>query len=120
MEYKNIITVGTREVVLGLKLAGVSDGIICDGRKAVDTVLDLMRTKKHSMIIAEEEIIKYAKRQEIISMNTSIDPLVILIPAYGQDIKEPIEILAKRTLGIDIRKFNQTQDKNKHSARESA
>ncbi len=105
MESRKMAAVASRDTVLGLKLAGVSTTVIAEGKEAVDEVMKLAKSKKFNLIIAEESITKYANQSELILINTSTDPLIILIPSAGEEEGESIEVLAKRILGVDISKF---------------
>ncbi|MCW1293872.1 MAG: hypothetical protein OH316_01505 [Candidatus Parvarchaeota archaeon] len=105
MEFKHIAFVGSRVNALGLKLAGVEDTRIMEGREAVDEIIRLINEKAYDLIITEEYLMQYTKNSEMNMINTSVAPLILLIPSPEKAGEESLEDLSKRILGIDITKF---------------
>ncbi|EFD92342.1 MAG: Vacuolar H+transporting two-sector ATPase F subunit [Candidatus Parvarchaeum acidophilus ARMAN-5] len=106
MEFKKIVFVGNREDSLGLQLAGIDKVIPASGNKALEEVIKLIKGKEYNLIIAEEDIKEYANQNESNIINTSVDPLVLLIPSKEMEENgESLESLAKRVLGVDITKL---------------
>lgn len=105
MESKRIVFVGSRVNALGFKLSGIEDSKISEGRDAVNQIIKLIDSKGCDLIISEESILKDATNSEISKINSSISPLIILIPSEEINESETLESLAKRILGLDITKF---------------
>ncbi len=106
MEFKKMVFIGERQDSLGLQLAGIDKTFTLKGKEALDEVIKLIKSKEYNLIIAEEDIKEYADQNEINIINTSVDPLVLLIPSeeVGEN-SESLESLAKRVLGVDITKL---------------
>jgi V/A-type H+-transporting ATPase subunit F len=98
-----IAVVGERELVIGYNLLGIENTFIVNGEEASKTIQDLFNSSNFSLIIASDTIrsnipVLFRKRIE-----SSIEPLVIFMPALKGDIQEEsIAVLAKRVLGISI------------------
>lgn len=98
-----IAVVGERELVIGYSLLGIENTYIVSGEDASKAIQDLFASGKFSLIIASDSIrtslpILFRKKIE-----SSIEPLVIFMPALQGDIQEEsIATLAKRVLGISI------------------
>jgi V/A-type H+-transporting ATPase subunit F len=106
MEFKRIIFIGDRRDALGLRLAGINDSKTLNGKEALEEVIRLIKSKEYNLIITEENIKQYANQNELMMINSSVDPLVLLIPNENLELgKESIESLARRVLGVDITKF---------------
>ncbi len=106
MEFKKIVFIGERQDALGLQLAGIDKTLSLSGKEALNEVIKLIKNKEYNLIIAEESIKEYADQNEINLINTSVDPLVLLIPSKEVlEGSESLESLAKRVLGVDITKL---------------
>ena len=106
MEFKKIVFIGDRRDALGLKLAGIDNSIDLTGKEALNEVIKLIKSKEYNLIITEENIKQHANQNELMMINSSVDPLVLLIPNENLELgKESIEGLARRVLGVDITKF---------------
>jgi|SRR5215467_508137 len=98
-----IAVVGERELVIGYSLLGIEDTYIVSGEDASKVIQDLFASGKFSLIISSDSTrtnlpILFRKKIE-----SSIEPLVIFMPALQGDIQEEsIATLAKRVLGISI------------------
>ncbi len=98
-----IAVVGERELVIGYSLLGIEDTYIVSGEDASKVIQDLFASGKFSLIISSDSTranlpILFRKKIE-----SSIEPLVIFMPALRGDIQEEsIATLAKRVLGISI------------------
>ncbi len=101
-----MVFVGERQDALGLRLAGIDKAFSVYGKEALNEVMKLIKSKEYNLIIAEESIKDYADQNEVNMINTSIDPLVLLIPSEEvAEAGESLESLAKRVLGVDITKL---------------
>ena len=98
-----IAVVGERELVIGYRLLGIDDTFVVSGEEASKTIQELFTSGKFSLIIASDSIrnsIPLVFRKKI---ESSIEPLVIFMPAMEGNIQEEsIAALAKRVLGISI------------------
>src|SRR5438445_395159 len=95
--------VGERELVIGYRLLGIDDTFVVSGEEASKTIQELFASGKFTLIIASESVrnsIPVVFRKKI---ESSIEPLVIFMPAMEGNIQEEsIAALAKRVLGISI------------------
>ena len=98
-----IAVVGERELVIGYRLLGIDDTFVVSGEEASETIQELFASGKFTLIIASESVrnsIPVVFRKKI---ESSIEPLVIFMPAMKGNIQEEsIAALAKRVLGISI------------------
>ena len=98
-----IAVVGERELVIGYRLLGIDDTFVVNGDEASKTIQELFASGRFSLIIASDSIrssIPLVFRKKI---ESSIEPLVIFMPAMEGNIQEEsIAALAKRVLGISI------------------
>ncbi len=100
MEFNKIKFIGSRLNAIGMKLVGLQEIDILDGRPVIDRLINHITKKDYDLIIIEDDSLKYATAQEINIIGTSVKPLILIIPLGKEN--EPLAELAKKILGIDI------------------
>jgi len=102
-----IAVVGERELVIGYRLLGIDNTVLVDPEsdreQIYKTIENLFSSKKYSLIIASQFIHKSLPPLFKSKVESSIDPLVLFLPALkGNMEEESLSSLAKRVLGISI------------------
>jgi V/A-type H+/Na+-transporting ATPase subunit F len=102
---KSIAVIGEREIVMGYRLLGVEDTFtVNDKNEAVKKMENLFTSHKYNLIIASQFVQDSLSQLMRSKIESSIDPLVIFMPALQGTIhEESIAALAKRVLGISIK-----------------
>lgn len=98
----NIAIVGERALVLGFRLIGVENSFMAEGKKGMEKLLEIYKSKKYSLIMVSESIKSEIDKKTLNSIETSTNPLVVFIPLPGGKDEESVSELAKRILGVDI------------------
>ena len=98
-----ICVVGERELVLGMRLIGVSSSIISSGEEGAAKVMELLKGSEFSLIMVSESIKEYMDSRQRKIADSSSNPVVVFIPLPGGQDLESVADLAKRVLGVDIR-----------------
>ncbi|PWU79916.1 MAG: hypothetical protein DLM72_14870 [Candidatus Nitrosopolaris wilkensis] len=102
---RKIAVLGERELVMGYRLLGIEDAFIgsTDGAEVNKTLQRLMSSNEFALIIASNSV-RYALSEGFReSVEASIEPLVLFMPAFEGNIQEEsIASLARRVLGISI------------------
>jgi V/A-type H+-transporting ATPase subunit F len=102
---RKIAVLGERELVMGYRLLGIDDTFTMSTDYAEDTKTfqRLMTSKEFALIIASDSVRKALSEGFRGSVETSIEPLVLFLPAFEGNVEEEsISSLAKRVLGISI------------------
>ena len=102
---KSIAVIGEREIVMGYRLLGVEDTFtVTDKNESVKKMESLFASHKYNLIIASQFVQDSLSQLTRSKIESSIDPLVIFMPAlHGTIHEESIAALAKRVLGISIK-----------------
>jgi V/A-type H+-transporting ATPase subunit F len=102
---RKIAVLGERELVMGYRLLGIDDTFTMstDYAEVTKTLQRLMSSKEFALIIVSDSV-RYALSQAFReSVETSIEPLVLFLPAFEGNVEEEsISSLARRVLGISI------------------
>ncbi len=105
LEYK-IAVVGDQLLVRGFKLAGVKEAHIAETTEDVEAALREIFEKDNIgiVIVSEDAIGRIKDRRLLYKIDTSLVPLVIEVPGYGQEEKhaDTLRNLVMRVIGIDI------------------
>jgi V/A-type H+-transporting ATPase subunit F len=99
----NVAVIGERELVLGFRLLGINNSFIAEREAGVTKLMELMKEKKYSLVMASESLKGYLDSKTAGTVDMSTDPLVVFIPLPGGKDLESVSDLAKRVLGIEIR-----------------
>jgi V/A-type H+-transporting ATPase subunit F len=103
---RKIAVLGERELVMGYRLLGIDDtfAMSTDYIEVNKTLQRLMSSKEFALIIASDSVRNALSEGFRESVETSIEPLVLFLPAFQGNIEEEsISSLAKRVLGISIK-----------------
>ena len=95
---------GERELVMGYRLLGIDETyLVTTDEEIGKTVQQLMTSKEFGLIIASQSVRKGLPAPLRESVESSVSPLVLFMPALEGNIEEEsISSLAKRVLGINI------------------
>lgn len=95
---------GERELVMGYRLLGIDEThIVSTDEEIGRTIQQLMSSKEFGLIIASQSVRKALAVPLRESVESSVSPLVLFMPALEGNIEEEsISSLAKRVLGINI------------------
>jgi V/A-type H+-transporting ATPase subunit F len=102
---RKIAVLGERELVMGYRLLGIDDTytMSTDYAEVTKTLQRLMSSKEFALIIVSDSVRKALSEGFRESVETSIEPLVLFLPAFEGNVEEEsISSLAKRVLGISI------------------
>ncbi len=99
----SVAVIGERELVLGFRLLGINNSFIAEGEAGVVKLMELMKEKKYSLVMASESLKTHLDSKTAGAVDMSTDPLVVFIPLPGGKDLESVSDLAKRVLGIEIR-----------------
>jgi V/A-type H+-transporting ATPase subunit F len=100
-----IAVIGDRELVVGYRLIGVEDTFLVseDSLEVKKTLQQLISSKEFALIIASQTVRNALSGSFRESVESSIEPLVLFMPAFEGNVQEEsISSLAKRVLGISI------------------
>jgi V/A-type H+-transporting ATPase subunit F len=100
-----IAVIGDRELVVGYRLIGVEDTFLVseDALEVKKTLQQLLSSKEYALIIASQTVRNALSGSFRESVESSIEPLVLFMPAFEGNVQEEsISSLAKRVLGISI------------------
>ncbi len=99
-----IAVIGDRELSLGYRLLGVDDTFIVSDADAQSIITNVFSSEDFSLIIIAEQVRRKLPRALVERLEASISPLVIFMPAPGEEgEEESLAALAKRVLGIDLK-----------------
>ncbi len=99
-----IAVIGERSISMGFRLIGIEDTYEAVGEEALKLLSTLEKSGKYSVIFVSESI---KSKMDIRSMNyyeSILKPLVMFIPLPGIETEESLETMAKRILGVDIKR----------------
>jgi V/A-type H+-transporting ATPase subunit F len=99
----SVAVIGERELVLGFRLLGINSSFIADKEEGASKLMELVKEKKYSLIMASESLKEYLDSKTASLVDMSTDPLVVFVPLPGGKDIESVSDLAKRVLGIEIR-----------------
>lgn len=102
---RKIAVLGERELVMGYRLLGIDDTFTMstDYAEVTKTLQRLMSSKEFALIIASDPVRHAISESFRESVETSIEPLVLFLPAFQGNVEEEsISSLARRVLGINI------------------
>lgn len=102
---RRIAILGERELVMGYRLLGIDDTFTMseDALEVTKTLQRLMSSKEFALIIASHSVREVLSEGFRESVEASIEPLVLFLPAFQGNIEEEsISSLARRVLGISI------------------
>jgi V/A-type H+-transporting ATPase subunit F len=102
---RKIAVLGERELVMGYRLLGIDDTFTMstDYIEVNKTLQRLMSSKEYALIIASDSVRNALSEGFRETVETSIEPLVLFLPAlHGNVEEESISSLARRVLGISI------------------
>jgi V/A-type H+-transporting ATPase subunit F len=102
---RKIAVLGERELVMGYRLLGIDDTFTMsmDAAEVNKTLQRLMSSKEFGLIIASHSVRNALSEGFRESVEASIEPLVLFLPAFQGNIEEEsISSLARRVLGISI------------------
>lgn len=102
---RRIAILGERELVMGYRLLGIDDTFTMseDALEVTKTLQRLMSSKEFALIIASHSVREALSEGYRESVEASIEPLVLFLPAFQGNIEEEsISSLARRVLGISI------------------
>jgi len=100
-----IAVIGDRELVVGYRLIGVEDTFIVgeDASEVRKTLQQLISSNQYALIIASQTVRSSLSGSFRESVESSIEPLVLFMPAFEGNVQEEsISSLARRVLGISI------------------
>lgn len=104
MKIDKIAVIAERYVALGFKLIGITDVFTEKNMAAVKLLSKFMMNKEYSLIIVEDNIQTHMSNALLKDVETSITPLVVFIPSSESKVPiEPVDKMAKRILGINIK-----------------
>lgn len=96
---------GERELVMGYRLLGIDDTFVIstDAAEVNKMLQRMMSSKEFALIIASHSVRNALSEGFRESVEASIEPLVLFMPAFEGNIQEEsITSLARRVLGISI------------------
>jgi V/A-type H+-transporting ATPase subunit F len=102
---RKIAVLGERELVMGYRLLGIDDTFTMstDYIEVNKTLQRLMSSKEYALIIASDSVRNALSEGFRETVETSIEPLVLFLPALQGNVEEEsISSLARRVLGISI------------------
>ena len=100
-----IAVIGDRELVVGYRLIGVEDTFIVsdDPLEVRKLVQRLISSNEYTLVIASHTVRDSLSGSFRDSVESSIEPLVLFMPAFEGNVQEEsISSLARRVLGINI------------------
>ena len=100
-----IAVIGDRELVVGYRLIGVEDTFIVgeDALEVRKILQQLISSNQYALIIASQTVRNSLSGSFRESVESSIEPLVLFMPAFEGNVQEEsISSLARRVLGISI------------------
>lgn len=107
MKFERVAVIGEREIALGFELVGIKDTFIKSGAEAISKLSELMESKTYNLILVSEGIKAHMDKSMIRIADSSLTPLVVFIPMSGAEAQqESLEGLAKRVLGVDIKRLS--------------
>ncbi|MFH0835193.1 MAG: V-type ATP synthase subunit F [Candidatus Micrarchaeota archaeon] len=101
-----IAVVGEREVLLGFKLAGVSETFECTAEDADEKMNEALSKEGVGILIASQDLYKSFTPKTLKRIEASTKPVVVSIPgktgatAQGE---QSIAMMVKRAIGIELK-----------------
>lgn len=101
-----IAVMGDSETVLGLKLAGITRCVSCEGGAEADAkIKGLLEDEGVGLVILSQSLLPHFSRKTRKAVGDSVKPVVITIPE--RTAKESagvtkLSIMIKRAIGVDL------------------
>jgi V/A-type H+-transporting ATPase subunit F len=103
MKTDRIAVIGERELVLGFKLLGIRNVFIASDKDVKEIFIKLMISKSYDLMLLSEDAKDVFDGKTLYLAESSLKPIVIFIPSLiAHENYEPLEVLVKRILGVEI------------------
>lgn len=89
----NVLALGTSEFILGFKLAGMEVELA----NKTNIKEKILQHKEAAVVIVDQSIVESPEELE-----TSIEPVVLLLAPHGEEQLERLKRTVKNTLGVSV------------------
>ena len=99
-----IVVIGNEFLVLGMRLAGIHDGVVVDTEGFEEEVKKAMADESCGILVVPESMYNALDWRIRKKLEEGVKPVVIQIPEPGTESKEGerIRALIKRAIGFDV------------------
>ena len=101
---ENIVVVGDSTLVMGFRLAGVTEYYITEGKEAEAKIAELMDSGKAGVIVVTEDVMVDMDWRLKKKIEAAAKPVVVPVPGRKGPVgeAESLREMVKRALGFDL------------------